>query len=84
MKHALQGTFLDTIGNDDISDCIKCPAGTFSNTMGSQNFTACLPCAPGSYSGYEGASICETCPAGTSTTHFQSPDAGRRRMRLLL
>lgn len=70
-----QGTFLDTTGNDDISDCIKCPAGTFSNTKGSTNFTACLPCASGSYSSYDGASLCETCPAGTSTTQL----AARRR-----
>jgi hypothetical protein len=74
------GKFLDTVGNDDTSDCIHCPAGTFSNTEGASSWETCKACSPGLYSSDVGASACESCPAGTSTT-VVADQIGRRRRR---
>ena len=62
-----QGTFLDTTGNDDISDCISCPPGTYSNSMGNTKWNDCQPCSDGQYSSVDGSGQCKFCPKGSST-----------------
>ncbi len=79
---------MDTEGNDDMSDCIKCPAGTFSNTMGAKEWQTCLACPPGSYSDLDGSHTCQECPAGFATTgvstNTNTQQGVRRRMRRMM
>jgi hypothetical protein len=67
-RACIQGTYLETLGNDDATDCLSCPAGTFSNTEGASAWYTCQPCDPGSYTSTEGQHQCALCQAGYSTT----------------
>lgn len=50
------GTYLNAVGNDDVADCMSCPAGFFCDTLGLADYTA-NTCPPGYF-----------CPLGTSVS----------------
>ena len=53
------GTYRNTTGGKQESDCSKCAAGTYSSAGAS----SCSQCPANTYSG-EGAASCENCPTG--------------------
>ncbi len=61
------GTYLETMGNDELSDCMACAAGKYSVIHGSPSNTTCLDCPPGTYletRGNDALSDCLACAAG--------------------
>ena len=62
-----RGTYLETIGNDALSDCIACDAGKYSVVNGSSSYKTCLNCPSGTYLetiGNDALSDCITCITG--------------------
>ena len=58
------GTYLETIGNDALSDCMACGAGKYSVLNGSSSVTTCLNCPAGTYLqtiGNDALSDCMSC-----------------------
>ena len=55
-------TYLDSISQSSIQDCIPCPSGTYSLVLGAPTEIWCTPCLPGTY---ELSRTCQACSAGT-------------------
>lgn len=55
-------TYLDSISQSSIQDCIPCPPGTYSLVLGAPTEIWCTPCLPGTY---ELSRTCQACSAGT-------------------
>jgi hypothetical protein len=60
------GTYLETMGNDELSDCMECAAGKYSVIHGSSSNTTCLDCPPGSYLETKGNDAESDCMASLS------------------
>lgn len=58
------GTYLNTSGASNVSDCLDCPMGFYQDWVGQ---TACIGCPVGRFVTFAGASSvhdCEACPCG--------------------
>jgi hypothetical protein len=56
-----------TYGPNAGADCIYCPQGKFSAATGQSSSVSCQNCNAGTYSNLLGASVCTSCPAGSTS-----------------
>ena len=59
------GTYRESIGGTDMTDCLECGAGKYSSVLAASSSSVCLLCPANSYyAGTGGASlaVCQACP----------------------